>query len=1039
MGARGQALRRLLRGLSARRWSSLALLLTGALTVGAAVLGPLYARAAQESVLHDALTAAPAQATGLHAEFTTSLGQSSSVEGIEARGPQAGVLPQYPDRVTGIRTDASIVAPGSREDAQSTRLVWRQGFCDHLIVVSGRCPTAANEAMVSQRTAEGGYGYRVGGTAILPVTPAQPVDGAVSDEPPAAEVTVVGVYRPVDPQDAYWFGRSYFNAVLSYRDNVGDTVDAVFVDRSAFPEFAVSGVVDLDFPLDADRLRLADRSTVLAGVDRVLASAPAGTAYADPLRATLAGVDADNRDVGTGSLLVSLQLAALALFVLFVATADALDGRGGDVALAKLRGLSPGATLRFLLTESVTLLVLAVPIGVVLGLGATHLLSAALLVPGVPVVFPWASALAAAGAFLGALIAAGLAGRRVLTRTVLDQWRGARRTSGGGRRVLVAELGVAAVAVAGLVLLAAGESGTFALLAPGLLVLAVALLGVRVVPWLARRAVPRTAGSRRLGRFLAVRQVARRPAALRLAVLLAVAIGLAVFAVGGETIAVGNRSARAEVETGAPRVVAVQFGVDADPVALAASADPDGRWAMVAAKWLPAGGTTVTGAVVGVDPSRLAAVAFPTTQGPSLATIAHDLDPEPVTAIVLRAGVARLTVTASALTTPAPYVDLVVQPTGQARQDVRLGTLRAGRNEYTGPVPCAEGCVLAGIGWERPVSAFDPVGGTTVVESMAAGADAGSLAPVDLGLSEPGGWRARSPDATDDATTSDVTVTPEGIRDVFSSTNGGSAGLGHGSSPSPLPLWASRGAVIRPPDQDNGQPGIPQVLDAFDNGYPVRTAGTTSALPGVKVGGVLADVSGLRDELPGFTGEAQWSVWLGADAPPDAMARLEAAGFQTGGITVEADRAERLGRQGPALALALLLACAIAAAVLAIGATATAIATTGRRRSFELAALRVLGVSRGSLTRATVLEQGILLGSALVLGVPTGVVAAVLAMPVIPQFSDASPLPLANTPVVWPIAALAGGFLVLLVATAVLAGTALVRAAVPARLRETGQ
>ena len=1023
MGARGDALRRLLRGITARRWSSLALLVTGALTVAAATLGPLYARAAQESVLHDALTSAPAVATGLHTESAANVGQASVVSGIEGTDPAAGFVPQYPTRIVGLRADAIVHPPNPTQEPNPTRVVARDGSCGHLVVLGGRCPTAAGEVMVSQRTLDGGYGYRLGGTVELPQ---------------GSSLTVVGAYRPVAADDAFWFGRSYFNATRSYVDGKGDTVDALLVVPAAFATLSLTGTVDVDYPLDPDALRLSDRHAAVAAVAAVLAAAPPGVTYADPLADTLAAIDADNSDVATGSLLVSVQLAALALFVLFVATSDALDGRGSDVALAKLRGLSPGATLRFLLAETVTLLVLAVPLGTALGYLATRLLAAAVLVPGVPVVVPWFAAGAAGVAFVGALLAAGFAGRRVLTRTVLDQWRGARRTDAGGVRVLVAELAVAAVAVGGLVLLATGGSGTFALLAPGLLVLAVALLGVRVVPWLARRFVPRTAGSPRLGRFLAVRQVARRPAALRLAVLLAVAIGLAVFAVGGETIAVGNRNARAEVETGAPRVVAVQFGVDADPLALAAAADPDGRWAMVAAKWLPGGGTTVTGAVLGVDPSRLAAVAYPTSQGPSLTTIAHDLDPDPVTAIEITASTARLSVTASDLTAVRPFVDLVLQPVGGPRVRARLGTLTDGAADYTGTVPCARGCLVVGIGWERPSSVFDDMGGTAVVTGLAAGPSAAGLQPVDLHLDEASGWRARSPDATDDATTNEVAVAADGIRDTFTSTNGGSPGLGHGSSPSPLPLWGTPGAVIRPPGED-GRPGVPAVQDGFHNAYPVTEVGSTAALPGVRVGGVLADVAGLRDELPGFTGEASWSVWLGPSAPADAVARLQAAGFDTGSETLAADRLARLGRQGPALALALLLACAVAAAVLAIGATATAIATTGRRRSFELAALRVLGVSRAALTRATVLEQALLLGSALLLGVPTGVVAAVLAMPVIPQFSDTSPLPLANTPQAWPVAALAGGFLVLLVATALLAGTALVRAAVPSRLRESGQ
>jgi putative ABC transport system permease protein len=178
-------------------------------------------------------------------------------------------------------------------------------------------------------------------------------------------------------------------------------------------------------------------------------------------------------------------------------------------------------------------------------------------------------------------------------------------------------------------------------------------------------------------------------------------------------------------------------------------------------------------------------------------------------------------------------------------------------------------------------------------------------------------------------------------------------------------------------------------------------------------------------------------VWLGPDAPPDALTRLAAAGLQPGAVTSTSARIASLGKQGPALALALLLACAIAAAVLAMGATATAIAASGRRRAFELAALRVLGVSRAALTRATIGEQLALLGSAMLLGVPSGIVAALVAMPVIPQFSDASPLHLGDTIRATPIVVVVAVFVVVLVVTAVAAGLSLVRNAVPSRLRES--
>ena len=93
-------------------------------------------------------------------------------------------------------------------------------------------------------------------------------------------------------------------------------------------------------------------------------------------------------------------------------------------------------------------------------------------------------------------------------------------------------------------------------------------------------------------------------------------------------------------------------------------------------------------------------------------------------------------------------------------------------------------------------------------------------------------------------------------------------------------------------------------------------------------------------------------------------------------------------------------------------------------------------MSRRSLLRAGVLEQLLLLGTGVVLGVPTGLIAARLAMPVIPEFGDHTPIMLDYSPKALPTLIFAGAFVVLLSVTAVIAARALISIAVPARLRE---
>jgi hypothetical protein len=85
---------------------------------------------------------------------------------------------------------------------------------------------------------------------------------------------------------------------------------------------------------------------------------------------------------------------------------------------------------------------------------------------------------------------------------------------------------------------------------------------------------------------------------------------------------------------------------------------------------------------------------------------------------------------------------------------------------------------------------------------------------------------------------------------------------------------------------------------------------------------------------------------------------------------------------------------------------------------------------------ACVLEQGLLLGIGLLVGVPTGLVVARLALPTLPQSSSATSLPLTLDVQGLAVSAFVVVTAALMVVTAVVAGVTLVRQAVPDRLRE---
>ena len=1029
-----------LRALWWRRGVTLAVLIVAIVTTTAAALGPLYARAAGESILQDHLTQAGYTA-GLHLHGDLELSPAAYTREAAAV-PKPGTVRGYQRQIRGLYTPrgVNLLAAGSQLNVAGA-LAWRDGACQHLVLVSGRCPTAAGQTMVSQRTAASKfYGFHLGGRVEVdfPSFDGLPV-------PSALTLTVVGIYRPIDTTDPFWFGQSLFDA-HSAADPNPDTIDSLFVSRGQFDLIHPAPLVeaDFDYPVTPSAIRLQNATTERSSLSHLLAryrGEKVITANSSVL-SVLSAAARERHAADVSTQLVTWQLALLAFLVLFQIVSDAIEARGNEIAMAKLRGLSPGATARFGLAEPIFLLAVAVPLGVLAALGVAHLFAAAALVSGVPVVLPLSAIYTALIAFAGGIGATALAGYRTLTRSVMDQWRRTDRGHANGRLILILDVLLAIAAVVGLVALrnghdsskpaGAGSTSTFTLLAPGLLIAAVGLLGVRLLPLVCRWLARLTRGSRRLGLFLAARQVARRPVGLRLAALLAVAVGLATFAVAGETVALNNRSARAQAELGAHRVASVQLEPGADPVAITHRLDPQGKWAMAAATWLPFGGDTV-GTVLGVDSSRLDAVGDSAAGGPSTSAIASILGRSAVPPITITAPRLRVHLVASDLTGDRrPYLEVNLRTPRARVYNADSSTIRAGAQTIVVPLKCASGCSLVGLTWNRQVDAATAESGTIRVTGIDIAHGSG-WTPLDLGTHIPGAWRAAVPEGQ---ASDRVTVTPVdpstgsgGIEDRFGNQNGGYAGIAYASNPSPIPAVATPKS-FNPPSVHR------RMIDTTATTAYFSVLRSAPVLPVVLNDGLIMDVRYLSTELPGFTGEAQWQVWLGPAAPADALARLTAAGLPVEHVRTEQARLHQLGRQGPALALLLLLVCAIAGTALAVGGTAISISASSRRRSYEIAALRVVGISRRALLRAGAIEQLLLLGAAALLGVPTGLVAAAVAMPVIPEFADRTPITLDYTPSWTPTLLFALAFIVLLTLTAVIGARGLIRAAIPSRLRE---
>jgi hypothetical protein len=450
---------------------------------------------------------------------------------------------------------------------------------------------------------------------------------------------------------------------------------------------------------------------------------------------------------------------------------------------------------------------------------------------------------------------------------------------------------------------------------------------------------------------------------------------------------------------------------------------------MVAAQWIPDGGS-VAGRMLAVDAPRLAAVGYWAQElgaGPVSDAVAAIAPPLPAP-LRLTSSHVRVRMTSGPVGADAPTVLLAYRDATDRVASGIATPLAAGTHDYVAAVPCTGGCLFFGVTLDRArATASLPL---DLEMSAVEQGDGTTFTAVPAPLSDTGDWRVGAYTGEPVGT---LSASATGLHYIGTPPASSSPFVQYADTPVPLPMVTtprSTGVLID---------GKTAVKDGASRIVPVRSAAAAAVLPVVGDSGVLVDLTVLRRSVQQLDDEAHYTVWLGSAAPVDALARLAAAGVPVDSVTTAAERDDQLSREGPALALRLLLVCALAGAVLAASAVAISVAVTGRRRSYELAALRAVHVKRTALVRACVLEQGLLLGIGLVVGVPTGLVVTRLALPTLPQTSTATTLPLTVDVQVLAVSVFVAVAASLLAATAVVAGVVLVRQAVPDRLREAAQ
>jgi putative ABC transport system permease protein len=475
---------------------------------------------------------------------------------------------------------------------------------------------------------------------------------------------------------------------------------------------------------------------------------------------------------------------------------------------------------------------------------------------------------------------------------------------------------------------ATGGYDLLATIAPGLAVLAAALVVGRSLPLVAGWLVRLTGRSPGVATWVGARQVARRGGpALRVVIALAAAFGLVSFAVTVRQDMARNRHDRSFTQVGAAErlQVAMPRGVlGPDRVA---EADPSGRAAMAVVRYpgILRDAPAVTVTLVGVQPDRYPSVGFWRRDfaGRPLAATMGALDDPPVPPLDLgRADQLEVAVGAGVVRAGGPVrLVALVQGAGRSAR-VDLGRLEPG-----GVRPMRGRLDPAGGPWrlqrlwvQREPGVTSAVSVALTFDSVRAG-QGGSWRLVD-GFDDPARWYSLNDNVYEpgDTLTSTAGVDGRALSVTINAPDSGlTLGIGHASVPQALPALVTP-ALLRAVSAEVGR--VVPVRGPAPGDLFIKVVGVANVLPGAVGSSVAAFVDGdwllVHAQRNPVDRPQVGEVWTVGGARGRAVAeRLTATGVRVEARVVAADEEAALAQQAPSLALLLLLlgAAAVVAAL----------------------------------------------------------------------------------------------------------------------------
>jgi putative ABC transport system permease protein len=1001
-----------------RRLQALSLVALAALLTTSLCIGPLYQRAMEQALAGSVLANATPEQKALR--LSSSEDSATRLEGLFP----ARLDPYFTAPVVSLSIPVSVQLPNDTF-VVATRLYAVDGACQHLEVVTGRCPASSGEVMVSTADVDTN-GWTVGSQVDF----TERLDKSLFEEMGEGKLTVVGVYEPPEGDD--WLDAPLTDRAGTVIPEVGfatdDWVTSPETMTSATPPTAWQQISSsVVWSVDPDKVDHDDMVRIGRIVDQVRQQALSGTGGFSVLPVT--DLPAMGERVATGSeqgrttvVVLVTQLLILVAVVLWMVLVGATDDRRAELALARLRGRGRRGAAAYLLSELLPLTLAGVAAGVLASPFVMALLAKVIFPVPVPLELNGGFVLAALAAVVAVLAVVFAAARRAVREPVDSLLRAvpARHTATGAG---VAEVATIVFSLTAVVALVTGRlEGPLATLAPSLLAVAVGLLLGRALGPVTRFVSGRLLRSGRAVAAAGIVNAVRRPSARRVLAMVVVATALLAFCTDAMVTGQHNRQNAAEQLNGARYSLTITPPIRlTDLVAALKAVDPDHQHLTPVVTSTNNGSQTAP--TVAVDPTAFPRVAlFPLSspgRGDWDAIRAPSVDPLLLTGETLVGTVASSEVR---LTGPARKrvedlrVRLQVLTPDEGTTIAELSVIPTGDGSaaFSAPVPCAGGCTVTGVAVRAPIGS--EVHGTVVLRDLAVDGQPFSLGP-------PTAWR-RATDVGSSVIPDSDAAGNLGV--VVSSETATPPVMLSAWVPDPLPTLVS--------GDETGVFAGPGPEGQID----LTVAGTLPRLPGSSPGSRVVDLEGVLRRPESDESNIAVEVWAD-DAAVLARAETELAkrGVTLGEMVTVDDVRKELDASPAAWSLALSMLVGGAAILVAMLVMLVATATTWRARATDLAALRMAGLPGRSLRRLELLsELPVVLVGALV-GAPCGVIAAMLSLSGVRQFTDPPAVDTTDFATPWVSVLVAAGVaLLLLTALAVATSRWTARRASLNRIRE---